>query len=75
MKLKTMILLVVLFSGAYLRAQNYADSIPGKLDTLIPVLNIGTFHMSYTNDAHGLEFDENDRENIRQVHELAKKTG
>lgn len=73
MKLKTTILLLVLSSGAYLRAQNYADSIPGKLDTLIPVLNIGTFHMSYTNDAHSLEFDENDRENIRQVHELAKK--
>lgn len=73
MKLKTTILLLGLFSGAYLNAQNYSDSIPGKFDTLIPVLNIGTFHMSYTNDAHSLEFDENNRENIRQVHQLAQK--
>lgn len=73
MKLITPILSIMLCSGAYLNAQNYSDSIPGKFDTLIPVLNVGTFHMSYTNDEHSMEFDEHNQENIRQVHELAKK--
>lgn len=73
MKLKTMILLTMLFGATCLRAQKGIDIIPGKFDTLIPVLNIGTFHMSYTNDEHSLEFDEHNGENIRQVHELAKK--
>lgn len=73
MKLKTTLFSIALCAATYLSAQNYEDSIPGKFDTLIPVLNIGTFHMSYTNDEHSLEFDENNRENVRQVHELAKK--
>ena len=44
-----------------------------KFDDAIPVLNVGTFHMGYTTDANSTEFDEHNKENIRQVHELAKK--
>ena len=44
-----------------------------KFDDAIPVLNVGTFHMGYTTDANSTEFDEHNKENIRQVHELANK--
>ncbi len=44
-----------------------------KFDDAIPVLNVGTFHMGYTPDAKSTDFDENSKENIRQVHEIAKK--
>ncbi|WP_196886033.1 DUF5694 domain-containing protein [Aureivirga sp. CE67] len=39
----------------------------------IPVLNLATFHMGYTSDAHSVEFDENDEKNVKEVHEIAKK--
>lgn len=38
----------------------------------IQVLNFGTFHMSYTNDANKTEFDENDKENQKAVHKIAE---
>ena len=38
----------------------------------IPVLNLGTFHMGQTSDAHKTEFDERDEKNKREVHEIAK---
>lgn len=66
-------LALTLFTGTGLNAQGYLDSIPGKCDSLIPVLNVATFHMSFTNDSHSLEFDENSAENVKQVHELAQK--
>ena len=44
-----------------------------KFDDAIPVLNIGTFHMGYTPDATKTEFDEYNKENIRQVHEIAQQ--
>lgn len=44
-----------------------------KFDDAIPVLNMDTFHMGYTSDANKTEFDEHNRENIRQAHEIAKK--
>ncbi len=43
-----------------------------KFDHPIRVLNMGTFHMGYTPDARSTEFDEKNKENIRQVHEIAK---
>ena len=43
-----------------------------KFDDAIPVLNMGTFHMGYTSDAHKTEFDKHSTENVRQVHEIAK---
>ena len=46
------------------------------IDTLpagkVQVLNLGTFHMGYTPDAHSTEFDEHDRENVARVHEIAR---
>ncbi len=43
-----------------------------KFDDAIPVLNMGTFHMGYTNDSKRIDFDEHNLENIKQVHEIAK---
>lgn len=39
----------------------------------IKVLNFATFHMGFTTDANTTEFDENDQENQKRVHEVAKK--
>lgn len=45
------------------------DTLPaGK----VQVLNLGTFHMGYTPDAHTTEFDEHDRDNVARVHEIAR---
>ncbi len=43
-----------------------------KFDDAVPVLNVGTFHMGYTSDANKTEFDEHNKENVRQIHEIAK---
>lgn len=43
-----------------------------KFDDAVPVLNLGTFHMGYTNDANKTEFDEHNKENVKQIHEIAK---
>lgn len=39
----------------------------------IKVLNFGTFHMGFTTDANTTEFDENNKENQKKVHEIAKQ--
>ena len=39
----------------------------------IQVLNFGTFHMGYTNDANSTKFDENNKKNQQEVHEIARK--
>ena len=39
----------------------------------IPILNLGTFHMGLTTDAHTTKFDENNIENRKKIHEIAKK--
>lgn len=38
----------------------------------IPILNFGTFHMGDTSDASKTEFDEHDKKNQEEVHEIAK---
>ena len=38
----------------------------------IEVLNFGTFHMSYTPDAHKVEFDEKDQKNRKETYQVAK---
>ena len=57
-------------------SNNEADSVRslnnGALNK-IKILNVATFHMGFTNDANKTEFDEFDKENHRQVHEIAKK--
>jgi len=39
----------------------------------IQVLNFGTFHMGYTTDGSTVEFDERNKKNQAEVHEIAKK--
>ena len=39
----------------------------------IKVLNFSTFHMGYTTDASIVNFDENNKKNQQEVHEIAKK--
>lgn len=43
-----------------------------KFEDAIPVLNLGTFHMGYTPDANKVEFDEHNKENVTQIHQIAK---
>jgi hypothetical protein len=43
-----------------------------KFDQTIKVLNFGTFHMRYTDDATSVEFDENDAKNKAEVHKIAQ---
>ena len=43
-----------------------------KKSAKIPVLNFGTFHMGLTSDATKTEFDEHDKENQKEVHQIAK---
>ena len=38
----------------------------------IQILNFGTFHMGFTNDANKTEFDEHNKKNQMEVHEIAK---
>lgn len=45
---------------------------PLKFENPIKVLNLGTFHMGYTPDANSTEFNEHDKGNIKQVHEIAR---
>ncbi|GGE89874.1 hypothetical protein SAMN05443634_10446 [Chishuiella changwenlii] len=66
------ITIVVILSCTSLKAQK-AYQFQTKFDDVVPVLNVGTFHMGYTSDANKVNFDENNKENVRQVHEIAKK--
>ena len=43
-----------------------------KFDQTIKVLNFGTFHMGYTDDATSVDFDENDSNNRADVHKIAQ---
>lgn len=71
--MKNLFIAIATFIGAgSLMAQtNY--QFQTKFDDAIPVLNVGTFHMGYTPDANSVEFDEHNAENVKQIHEIAKK--
>ncbi|MGO3183887.1 MAG: DUF5694 domain-containing protein [Aequorivita sp.] len=45
---------------------------PIKFEHPTKVLNLGTFHMGYSPDGSTTEFDERDKENIKQVHKIAQ---
>ena len=62
---------IALIVSPSLYASDTTAVIPGKFDTLIPVLTFGTFHMGNSNDAHTTEFDEHNSNNIREVHKIA----
>jgi len=66
--MKTIHFLIVLLFTLQMQAQQQIQiQIPTKFEHAVPVLNMGTFHMGYTPDSLTTEFDENNRENIRQV--------
>ncbi|MDH5827538.1 DUF5694 domain-containing protein [Sphingobacterium faecium] len=44
-----------------------------KFKDAVPVLNLGTFHMGETTDASKVEFDEHNEDNVKEIHEIAKK--
>ncbi|SFT97005.1 hypothetical protein SAMN04489724_3055 [Algoriphagus locisalis] len=65
-----LIFAIMMFLATHVKAQNKDISL--KLDNPIPVLNLGTFHMGYSPDANTIEFDEHDKGNIAQVHQIAQ---
>lgn len=50
-----------------------SEEISDNESNKIQILNFGTFHMGFTSDANKTEFDEQDKENQKRVHEIAKK--
>lgn len=71
--IRTSIITLILFITLNASAQQSGHLLPGKFSDPISVLNVGTFHMSFTTDDHSYEFDEHSKENKKQVHEIAKK--
>lgn len=69
MKHKLIFLIILLVFKTIAFSQS---KINNKNQHPIPVLNMGTFHMGYTSDAHSTEFDEHNVENIKLVHQVAK---
>lgn len=66
-------LLTIVLVCCSLNVLSQAPEFVGKFDDAVPVLNVGTFHMSYTPDAHKVDFDEFDKDNQREIKKLAKK--
>lgn len=53
---------------------NSQEQFPAKdLRNKVRILNLGTFHMGFSSDAHTVEYDEHDRKNIMENREIAKK--
>lgn len=75
--MKYLIFLFGLFSFIYteniVRNVNTEGQNRTTKDGKIPVLNLGTFHMSFTPDAHKTAFDEHDADNQKEIHALAKQ--
>lgn len=69
---KLFITIVTVLSFSAVNAQK-TYQFQTKFDDAVPVLNVASFHMGYTPDANKTEFDEHNKENVRQIHELAKK--
>ena len=74
MKTSLIIALPVMIITFLLSIQVHGQELekPLKFENPIEVLNLGTFHMGYTPDANTTEFDERDKENIKQVHKIAQ---
>jgi len=72
-KRSTFLCTLVLLITLYTSAQQLAPQVPGKFTETIAVLNLATFHMGFTSDDHTTEFDEHNKENKKQVNELAQK--
>ena len=70
--LKLSLLLIIVASCAGKRQYNEQVIYKDKFDDAIPVLNVATFHMGETADANATEFDENDKNNQKEVREVAR---
>ena len=77
--IKIVILLIFLINlGCNEETQNHPQNDLNQNDKKvenvrkIPVLNLGTFHFGYTSDAYTVEFDEYDKNNQKQAHDIAK---
>lgn len=73
--LLTIVGLLILFqdSNHHVEATSNPQNQTTPSHDKIQILNFGTFHMGFTNDANTTEFDEHDRENQKKVHEIAEK--
>jgi uncharacterized protein YfkK (UPF0435 family) len=56
-------------------ASNNKTSEPELLETTnkVQILNFGTFHMGFTNDANTTEFDEHNKDNQKKIHDIAER--
>jgi len=73
--IKSLLILVptILFFSCNKTLEKDIENIQIELQSdRIKVLNFGTFHMGFTNDAHSHEFNENSKKNIDSVHQIAK---
>ncbi|HCC94845.1 MAG TPA: hypothetical protein DEQ26_11055 [Flavobacteriaceae bacterium] len=71
--MKNLFIAIATFIGTMNLSAQTKYQFQTKFDDAIPVLNMGTFHMGYTPDASTTEFDENNQDNVRQIHEIAKQ--
>lgn len=73
--LSLLLILVLLFScqsnDKYVTSYDESN-IKWNKTQKIKVLNFGTFHFGYTPDKNKTEFDENDKNNQKQAHEIAQ---
>lgn len=44
-----------------------------EINEKVQILNFGTFHMGFTADANTSEFDEHNKDNQKQIHDIAEK--
>lgn len=73
-KLFTILLFSILTSSCLVKKAGSENTKESTEETSkVQVLNFGTFHMGYTNDASSTEFDENNLENQKKIHEIAKQ--
>ena len=72
MKVLKLVVVGLALSVCSYRNGEYAIADGAETLDKIPILNFGTFHMGFTPDANTTEFDENDKENQKRVHEVAE---
>ncbi|MEM7517526.1 MAG: DUF5694 domain-containing protein, partial [Planctomycetota bacterium] len=75
--LKTLILLSTLLGASCISSTDSSSLEEGALDersvSKVQVLNFATFHMGSTSDATSVEFDERDRKNQEDAHNIAER--
>jgi hypothetical protein len=64
---------VLIFNLFFCTFFGFSQNQDPKPEDRIAVLNFAVFHFGETSDAHSMEFDEHNPENIKQAHEIAEK--